>query len=184
MHSSVGDRPGLHAVEIRLRTVEQLFHSLDPSPFREKDLDADAAEFIVGWARELPRDAALELVLHLATPLPASHSVEGVAAAVRNYFAYRADARSTQFRELLARGRRSLAIGVVFLATCLGLGHLLAPLTASSPFLRVASESVAIVGWVAMWRPLEIFLYDWWPIVAERRLLRRLARMEVRIRPA
>jgi hypothetical protein len=32
-----------------------------------------------------------------------------------------------------------------------------------------------------MWRPLEIFLYDWWPIVGERRLHERLSRIEVRI---
>jgi hypothetical protein len=32
-----------------------------------------------------------------------------------------------------------------------------------------------------MWRPLEIFLYDWWPILGEKRLHERLARAEVRI---
>ena len=42
---------------------------------------------------------------------------------------------------------------------------------------RIAEESLLIAGWVAMWRPLEIFLYDWWPIRAEARLLERLARM-------
>jgi hypothetical protein len=32
-----------------------------------------------------------------------------------------------------------------------------------------------------MWRPLEVFLYDWWPIRAERELLRRLSTIPVRI---
>jgi hypothetical protein len=32
-----------------------------------------------------------------------------------------------------------------------------------------------------MWHPLEIFLYDWWPIRAKRRLYERLSRMPVRI---
>ena len=32
-----------------------------------------------------------------------------------------------------------------------------------------------------MWRPLEVFLYDWWPIRAEGRLLQRLSTMPVRI---
>ena len=32
-----------------------------------------------------------------------------------------------------------------------------------------------------MWRPLEVFLYDWWPILGEVRLLDRLSRMPVRI---
>ena len=42
-------------------------------------------------------------------------------------------------------------------------------------------ESMAIGGWVAMWRPLEIFLYDWWPILAERKLFDRLSAAPVRI---
>ena len=33
-----------------------------------------------------------------------------------------------------------------------------------------------------MWRPLEIFLYDWWPIRSEAQLSDRLAAMPVRIR--
>jgi hypothetical protein len=37
-----------------------------------------------------------------------------------------------------------------------------------------------IGGWVAMWRRLEIFLYDWWPIRSERKLFDRLSAMPVR----
>ena len=32
-----------------------------------------------------------------------------------------------------------------------------------------------------MWRPLEVFLYDWWPILGEIRLKDRLSQMPVRI---
>jgi hypothetical protein len=42
-------------------------------------------------------------------------------------------------------------------------------------------ESMVIGGWVAMWRPLEIFLYDWWPILAERKLFDRLSEMRVSV---
>ena len=42
-------------------------------------------------------------------------------------------------------------------------------------------EGFLIGGWVAMWRPLEVFLYDWWPIRADGRLLQRLSTMPVRI---
>jgi hypothetical protein len=34
----------------------------------------------------------------------------------------------------------------------------------------IIRESLLIGGWVAMWRPMEILLYDWWPIRAEARL--------------
>ena len=37
-----------NTIEIRLSSIEQLFDTLDPSPFREKDVDKDVEEFIVG----------------------------------------------------------------------------------------------------------------------------------------
>ena len=48
----------------------------------------------------------------------------------------------------------------------------------------MVQESLIILGWVAIWRPMNIFLYDWWPIRAEARLLDRLARMDVQVRDA
>lgn len=36
-----GEQNG-NAIEIRVDQVAQLFHSLDPFPFNERDLDADA----------------------------------------------------------------------------------------------------------------------------------------------
>lgn len=46
-------------IEVHVADLQQLFHSLDPTPFRERDLDPKAEEFIAGWARELdPRQAA------------------------------------------------------------------------------------------------------------------------------
>ena len=32
-----------------------------------------------------------------------------------------------------------------------------------------------------MWRPVEIFLYDWWPEVGKRRLFNRLASMPMEV---
>src|SRR6266545_6709844 len=41
-----------YLIELRVNNVAQLLHTLDPFPFRGRDLDKEAEEFIVGWARE------------------------------------------------------------------------------------------------------------------------------------
>ena len=166
-------------IEVRLRELAQLFNSMDPSPFIDRDLDAAAEEFIVSWAQELSHKAELELVIHLAT-LPPPDRVAGTEEAVRHYFASRAEIRHRELRLLLRRGRSSLLIGLLFLAACLGLGEMsLRALPATwNHFVELGLQ---IVGWVAMWRPLEIFLYEWWPIRNDQRLLERLARMKVRL---
>lgn len=170
---------GPHRIELRLRELAQLFNVMDPSPFYDRDLDAAAEEFIVSWAGELSAKGEIELVVHLAT-VPEASRAEGVEEAVRHYFANRAEMKGRELRQLLRRGRLSLVIGVAFLAGCFALGTLgqrLLP-THWNAFIDTGLQ---IVGWVAMWRPLEIFLYDWWPIRKERQLLERLARMRVRL---
>jgi hypothetical protein len=164
-------------IEVRLRELAQLFNSLDPSPFIDRDLDADAEEFIVGWAQESAHHGEFELVIHLAIR-PEPDRAAGVEAAVQHYFANRADLKRRELRLLLRRGRVSLAIGVAFLAVCSALAVGLRPFLPKQvgEFVELGLQ---IVGWVAMWRPLEIYLYDWWPVRNDLRLLERLARMRV-----
>lgn len=169
----------LARIELRLRELSQLFNSMDPSPFDDRDLDADAEEFILSWANELPAGTEFELVIHLATP-PDPARAAGTPDAVQHYFRNRAEIRRREFRALLRRGRISLAVGLLFLAACLGLSEVVG----NSGFDRTSEllrESLTIGGWVAMWRPLEIFLYDWWPARNEVRTMERLARMSVRL---
>jgi hypothetical protein len=166
-------------IKLRLRELPQLFNSMDPSPFHDRDLDADAEEFILSWARELPPASEVELVLHLTTPPPPERAT-AVEGAVRHYFAQRVELKDREYRLRWRRGRISLLVGLLFLAGCLLISELLAGL-GESALSTVLKESLAIGGWVALWRPLEFFLYDWWPVRAELRLVQRLARMRVRL---
>ena len=45
----------------------------------------------------------------------------------------------------------------------------------------LARESLVIGGWVAMWRPLEIFLYDWWPLRRRELEFARLAKIRTSV---
>ena len=164
-------------MSLQLRELAQLFNSMDPSPFHDRDLDADAEEFIVSWARETPHNAPLELTINLASG-PTAHGAAGVGEAVRHYFTHRAEMKQRELNLLMRRGRTSLVVGLVFLAACLGLSKLASTLSRGT-VASLLDTSLTIIGWVAMWRPLEIYLYDWWPIRDERRVLERLARMRV-----
>jgi hypothetical protein len=72
-------------------------------------------------------------------------------------------------------------IALAFLASSIGIGDAVASYFPGNRLAEVFREGLLIGGWVAMWRPLEVFLYDWWPIRAEVRLFERLSRMPVRI---
>jgi hypothetical protein len=172
--------PPTQHIDLRLNEISQLFHSLDPSPFREKDLDLQAEEFIVEWARELPRSEPLLLTIKLSRPPAPEHSEQAVADAVRNYFSYRAERTTAQYRELLRQGWKDLGIGLLFLFTCLLAAQFMERFGEETVF-KLLRESLIIGGWVAMWRPMEIFLYDRWPLMRRQKLYARLAAMDVRL---
>jgi hypothetical protein len=169
---------GPRLIEVNVREVAQLFNSMDPSPFKEKDLDREADEYIVSWAREFPVDEPVALKVHIdrwpdADPTPV------VTEAVRNYYAYRADISDLEFRRVMREGRLTLFIGLAFLATCLAATRLIP--AGPNPWWGYVRESLTIVGWVAMWRPMETYLYDWWPIRRRTRVFRKLSAMPVEV---
>lgn len=181
---SAGDPipPKCSVIELHVGELKQLFNSIDPSPFRTRDLDRDAEEFIVGWAKDLPRDVPLVLLVDLDRKAGLPDEAAVLRDAVHEFFRQRAEAYRRRLRELLRRGRTSLLIGLTVLAAAIALGDFLAALLKSSRIGEILRESLTIGGWVSMWRPLEIFLYDWWPIRSEAQLSDRLAAMPVRIR--
>ena len=171
------------AIELQITEISQLFHSLDPFPFREKDLDKEAEDFIVSWARELPVDRPLRIVVHLPEEQASSPEARELGPALTRYFDYRAGAIDLDLNELFRVGRRALAIGVTVLSFSVIAGQTAAAHLSPRPIGRVVEESLLIFGWVANWRPIEIFLYEWWPIVRRRNLYRRLAAAQVELRP-
>jgi hypothetical protein len=171
-----------YEIAIRVRTVMQLFNSLDPSPFRERDLDPHTEEFVVGWARELPHGAPFTIAVELPAEEAARPEAAGIGDAFANYFHLRAEAADRDLRELFRVGWRSLAIGLVVLVVCLVSSQVVAKMLRNDVVARVLEESLIIVGWVANWRPLEIYLYDWWPIRRRILLYRRIAAAPVQVR--
>ena len=182
-HTSAGDPlpENCRLIELHVSELRQLFNAMDPSPFREKDLDPAAEEFIVGWARELPRDVRLALAVYLdrAAGLPEEPAI--LRDAIRAFFSQRSDFTRRRLRQLFSLGRTSLAIGVAFLAVMVVGGDVVAKAMKEQRLGEILRESLLIGGWVAMWRPIEIFLYDWWPIRRDVRLYDRLSAMPVRI---
>lgn len=167
------------AIELRLRDVSQLFNTLDPFPFRERDLSHDAIQYIVDWAQELPKDRPIRIAVHV--PAGASRSVQDdVASAIAASFAALERSETRAIRQLFRDGQRAFLIAIPLLAICFLLAWKLSR-DLEGPFSRILPESFVIIGWVVLWRPVEMCLYDWLPLVRRRKLYRRLASATVTV---
>jgi hypothetical protein len=171
----------VHQIELRIAALPALFNSMDPTPFRNRELDPEARDFLENWALEFPQGSHFRILVHIET-MPTEDPGPLVAEAIHNFFQYKAGQSRRQLRLLLREGRISMAIGLCFLALCLLgadalIGH------TGNVFLRVLKESLMIFGWVAMWRPVQIVLYDWWPLVRRGKIYHSLQRAQVQVLP-
>ena len=173
--------PPVHQIELRIVELSELFNSMDPTPFHHRDLDLDAQEFLESWALEFPQGSHFRIIVHIEK-MSKEDPAPLVAVAIHNYFKYKVVLLKRNLRVMLQEGRTSLLIGLCFLALCLLGADALAGFS-NNTFLRVLKESLLIGGWVAMWRPMQIFLYDWWPMVRRGRIYSNLGRASVHVAP-
>jgi len=179
-------KPGaapVHRLELRLRELAQLFNSMDPAPFLEKDLDRDAEDYIASWAMQCPADSRFHITIHLQQMPAEADAGNLIAESIHNFFGYKAELAQRELTGLLRQGRTSLLIGLGFLALCLAAANAIAEY-ASGTFLVLGRESLTIAGWVAMWRPIQIFLYEWWPVNRRRRVYLQLSHAQVHVSEA
>lgn len=171
-------------LDLSVRELGQLFNSMDPTPFLNRDLDRDAEAFIETWALGLSAGDRFQITVHLEIPYAEGEPGEIVANAIHNYFRYKSGLVSAELKRLLKEGRMSLFIGLVFLTACL-VGAEAISADMSSTTSQILREGLTIIGWVALWRPLQIFLYDWWPLARRRRIYKNLAcaLVKVSVRP-
>jgi hypothetical protein len=153
---------------------------MDPSPFHEKDLDHDLEEFIVSWATEYPLQELIRLVVHLQNRPSGIDAQSVIEKAVHNYFRYRTELNHRELKQLLREGRISLVIGLSFLTVCISGGQMATRF--QIPGGSVVEASLTIAGWVAMWHPMDVFLYGWWPLRREGKVCRKLSAIPVEVR--
>lgn len=162
-------------IEIRLDRLEQLYDGLDPAPFRDKALDRAAEAYLLECAEDAPGDEPLRV--RIIVPAALLDRQAEVAAAIHAHFGWLWERAE---RRRIARGR------VHRVAMVLGLGVLLAALglrrlfdIEASDMAQVLREGLLILGWVALWRPVEWVLFDTWEHRQRRAALRRLSQAEV-----
>lgn len=160
--------------------IAQMFNSMDPTPFQNKDLDTGAEAFIETWASGFAPGSRFHITIHLEQWPPDGDPEEMLTGAIHNHFIFKALRARSALKHFLQQGRMSLVIGLIFVSLCLMTADAIGNLGTNTG-ITIARESLTIVGWVAMWRPLQVFLYDWWPLQRQIRLYQMLGRADIQV---
>ena len=174
------EQNGKLLIGIELKSLMQIFNSFDLAPFHEKELDPDAEEYIYNSVAEFPLKTPLELIIYLPPSEIGKETGKTLKGAIKNHFSYKSLLTDIELRSILQRGRRNMAIGVLFLFLCLLITGLLS--TVEGGLLNTMfSEGLTIIGWVAMWEPVNVFLYGWWPLVQKKNIYNKILGMNVQV---
>jgi hypothetical protein len=164
-------------IEIRIRSPEQLVDSLDPAPFYDKALDRAAERYLLECAEDLSAARTLRVVVHAPATFPAREAE--IAAVIHGHFRREHALAERRLRLRMRLGRRTLLLGALVLIVALALRELLLPRVGHAAVAAVLSEGLLILGWVALWRPMETVLYERSDLGQKHAALARLARVPV-----
>lgn len=171
---------GKASVELKLRTPRQLFDERDPAPFRERDLDDDAAQYILTSFREIDDPNKVKIALYFESMDDFKATPREIRDAIQAHFAFQTDIKRRELKDTLRHGFISLAIGLTFLGICAYFGH--GTKRPSDLLGSMRYEAFFIMAWVSMWKPINTFLYEWWPIAESMQIFRQLSQVEVEVR--
>ena len=166
-------------IVLHLDSVDQLVEPSANSPFLKRRLREDAEEFIVESATALPRKAAAKLVVLL--PEDEGVEVATVADAVHQHFTCRRVEAEKELSRTIGWGWRSLLIGLVFLSLVIALAEVIRRFLPPGNFSSVIQIGLSILAWVALWRPGELLLYEWYPFRRDARIFRKLEQAEIQL---
>lgn len=174
---------GVHHIEIELHSLAQLFNTFDPAPFHEKELDDKAEEYIYESVEEVPEGREVDIRVYLPPSLVTPENRDAIDLGIRNHFSYREMQAVREQRRHFRVGRVVFLIGGTVLFFSLLARQVLIGFP-ESYINHMVQEALLIIGWVAMWQPVSIFLYDWWPILYRRKIYRRIAGMAISVMPS
>lgn len=165
------------SVNIHVRNPAQLFNSLDPSPFWDRDLDRAAATFIEEEFSDKRSADSWHLNVHV---LEGADLASELQTAIESYYERSAASARRELREHLLTTELALVAGITLFVICMAARQIL--LASFTEISRMLDEGLIVLAWLALWRPAEALLYEWVPLYRKRRLYERLAGIRVSIR--
>lgn len=177
---------GADTLTIQLSDIYNFFQTHEVDPFLGDNIEESGIDQLMDMLKVRPRTAGP--VRRVTIRLPAEKVTPDLAArtqaAITAYCRAQIRLADQKKRDIFIQARRAVPVGFLFWGCCLLLSVGSEALFGHEELLgRVFSEGFIITGWVGLWHPAELVLFDWRPYAREIRLYERISAMKVEIRP-
>lgn len=154
-------------IRLQLDDPELLFAAPETRPLDgqhdgRSGIDIILAAMKLAWP---PKDGRLQ---SLSIGLPAQHAEtvpeDRIRDAITAYCDHQVALAAIGVRLLGKERRRTWKVGALFLLIFLALSLLVGQMRFLPEMVQMVLQgSLVIAGWVGLWRPIELSLYEWWP---------------------
>lgn len=173
-------------IELRLEALQDLLDAPEPRPLEGRFEERTGVERILDRLRSRNTGRLESLSARfLVEEMPGPGTRERVDAALKALWRYQDERLGEEIVTIRRDGIRALGKGSLFLLACMLVSAVASESTFLPDLLRsLISEGFIIAGWVGLWHPMELLLYEWWPVARDRRLYRLVANMTYSVEPA
>ena len=166
-----------------LDDITHLFVAPDFDPFAAQAIYVSGIDLLITALRSKTLRKKTRVILLLPPDQISAGLEPKLQQAMNRYCAFKIQGDKSELASTLWQGTKALQSGVVFLAVCLTLAALIdQPSVLPTYLTTILSEGLTIVGWVSLWRPVELLLYEWWPTWRDRQIYQHITRADLVIR--
>ena len=163
---------------LRMRSAAAIFITEESPFYGIRMIKKEYEDFLVEQAASAPGRVPLKIRVELANADPQAGRIEN---AIRQHFDYRKNLAKQEIRNWLNRGWTSLLIAFIFLGIIFLILEVTKGFEPGQALPLTVKEFLIILGWVALWKPADLLLYEWRPHKREAVLYERLEKASIEI---
>lgn len=165
-------------LSINAQSIDQYFNQNDPAPAYRRQLSLEFEGYITNYVIAAKRYTTIQYKLICNTDEDKQYT-EPLIHAIRRHFSIRKTLKEAEFKRFK---RRSFVL--LFFALSIGiLCHWILPNVLPEGnghgFMSAVTNSLDVLSWVTLWRPIDKLVFQWNPYLKDILLLDKLTNAEV-----
>lgn len=159
------------------KSIDQYFNQHDPAPSYRRQLSQEFEEYIMNYMIAAKRYSTIQYKFHCHNEKDKQY-IEPLTHAIRRHFSIRKTLKQAEFKRFKKRSYILLVFALTIGLICHWILPSILP-QGDHGFFSVVTNSLDVLSWVTLWRPIDKLVFQWNPFLKEMLILDRLTNAEV-----
>ncbi len=167
-------------IDISLNTINDLFNSFDKkTSFYKRELDQDFEDYLLASVRELEGH---NFVIRIEIENNYDKiTEEPIRKAIKNHFRFLYWKERKKVSKVITKFLLLLLLGIALMALYYQHSAFIGNFNAIPIYSKLFIEGINIAGWVAFWEAFTCLIFDFIPIVKNRKIYERISKAGIQI---